>query len=50
MMAFQRHGEERGFEYAAEYTGVRNEIKRHYFQGGREGRSEDTGLHRHGRI
>ena len=31
MMAFQHHGEERGFEDAAEYAGVRNGIERNYF-------------------
>ena len=32
MMAFQSHGEERGFEDAMEYTGVRNGIERYYIQ------------------
>ena len=30
MMVFQSHGEERGFEDAAEYAGVRNGIERYY--------------------
>ena len=33
MMAFQSHGEERGFEDATEYTGVRNGIERYYIRG-----------------
>ena len=33
MMAFQRHGEERGFEDAVKYAGVRNEIERNYIRG-----------------
>ena len=33
MMAFQRHGEERGFKDAAEYAGVINGIERNYFRG-----------------
>ena len=32
MMAFQSHGEEGGFEDAAEYTGVRSGIERYYIQ------------------
>ena len=32
MMAFQSHGEERGFEEAAKYTGVRDGIERSYIQ------------------
>ena len=32
VMAFQSHGEERGFEDAAEYAGVRNGIERYYIQ------------------
>ena len=32
MMAFQSHGEERGFEDAVEYAGVRNGIERYYIQ------------------
>jgi hypothetical protein len=40
----------RGFEDAVEYAGVGNRVERNYFQGGREGRSEDAGLHRHGKI
>ena len=31
MMAFQHHGEERGFEDAVEYVGVGNRIERHNF-------------------
>ena len=33
MMAFQRHGEERGFKDATKYAGVRNGIERNYFRG-----------------
>ena len=33
MMAFQSHGEERGFEDAAEYTGVRSWIKWYHIRG-----------------
>ena len=33
MMAFQHHGEERGFEDATEYAGVRNGIERYYIRG-----------------
>jgi hypothetical protein len=33
MMAFQCHGEKRGFEDAAKYAGVRNGIERNYFRG-----------------
>ena len=32
MMAFQSHGEERGFEDGAKYAGVRNGIERYYIQ------------------
>ena len=32
MMAFQSHGEERGFEEAAKYTGVRDGIEMYYIQ------------------
>ena len=31
MMVFQSHGEERGFEDAAEYAGFRDGVKRNYF-------------------
>ena len=50
MVAFQHHGEESGFKDAEKYAGVENGIERYYFRGGREGRSRDMGLHRHGRI
>ena len=32
MMAFQSHGEERGFEDAVEYAGVKNWIESYYIQ------------------
>ena len=32
MMAFQSHGEERGFEDGVKYAGVRNGIERYYIQ------------------
>ena len=33
MMAFQSHGEERGFEDAVEYAGVRDGVERNYIRG-----------------
>ena len=33
MMVFQRHGEERGFEDAVEYAGVRDGVERNYIRG-----------------
>ena len=50
MMVFQHHGEEREFEDAMEYAGVGDRVERNNFRGGRQGRSEDAGLHRHGKM
>ena len=33
LMVFQSHGEERGFEDAVEYAGVRDGVERNYIRG-----------------